>query len=41
VAEKHPGRREANEKVVFLSGGIALEYLTVGLYVYKKKMGIR
>jgi len=39
VAGKHPGRRSINEKIVFLSGGIALEYLTVGLYIYKKVKG--
>ena len=36
VAGKRPGRRSPDEKTVFLSGGIALEYLTVAFYVYKK-----
>ena len=40
VAGKHPGRRSIREKIVFLSGGIALEYLTVGFYIYKKVRGI-
>ncbi len=40
VAGKHPGRQAPDEKIVFLSGGIALEYLTVGYYVYEKAKGI-
>jgi alanine dehydrogenase len=40
VAGRQPGRCTLNEKIVFLSGGIALEYLTVGFYIYKKVMGI-
>lgn len=38
VAGKHPGRQNSNEQIVFLSGGIALEYITVGFYIYKKAL---
>ena len=40
VAGKHPGRKNSSEQIVFLSGGIALEYLTVAFHVYKKAEGI-
>ncbi len=40
VAGKHPGRQNSSEQIVFLSGGIALEYLTVAFHVYKKAAGI-
>lgn len=40
VAGKHKGRRSPDDKIVLLSGGIALEYITVGWHLYKKKRGI-
>lgn len=39
VAGGHPGRREPEECIVFLSGGVALEYLAVGHCAYRNRVG--